>query len=51
MHYEIHGNTLPVLHMHLIPRRVDDPFVGRPIDLSQTHHRYTDAGSSNCEPR
>jgi diadenosine tetraphosphate (Ap4A) HIT family hydrolase len=32
MNYEIHGNTLPHLHMHLFPRAVDDPFVGGPID-------------------
>jgi diadenosine tetraphosphate (Ap4A) HIT family hydrolase len=24
---EIHSNTLAHLHMHLIPRRIDDPFV------------------------
>jgi len=32
MNYEIHGNTLPHLHLHLFPRSVDDPFVGGPID-------------------
>ena len=32
MNYEIHGNTLPHLHVHLFPRHVDDPFVGGPID-------------------
>jgi diadenosine tetraphosphate (Ap4A) HIT family hydrolase len=32
MNYEIHGNTIPHLHMHLYPRFVDDPFVGGPID-------------------
>ncbi len=32
MNYEIHGNTLPHLHLHLFPRQVDDPFVGGPID-------------------
>ena len=32
MNYEIHGNTLPHLHLHLFPRRVDDPYVGGPID-------------------
>jgi diadenosine tetraphosphate (Ap4A) HIT family hydrolase len=41
MNYEIHGNTLPHLHMQLIPRRPDDAFVGRPVDLKETHHRYT----------
>jgi diadenosine tetraphosphate (Ap4A) HIT family hydrolase len=43
MNYEIHGNTLPHLHMHLYPRTLDDPladqwlttknFVRRPADL------------------
>jgi diadenosine tetraphosphate (Ap4A) HIT family hydrolase len=32
MNYEIHGNTVPHLHLHLYPRFADDPFVGRPID-------------------
>jgi diadenosine tetraphosphate (Ap4A) HIT family hydrolase len=32
MNYEIHGNTLPHLHLHLFPRRVDDPYVGGPVD-------------------
>jgi diadenosine tetraphosphate (Ap4A) HIT family hydrolase len=33
MNYEIHGNTIPHLHMHLLPRFRGDPYVGRPIDL------------------
>ena len=28
MNYEIHGNTVPHLHMHLFPRAADDPYVG-----------------------
>jgi diadenosine tetraphosphate (Ap4A) HIT family hydrolase len=32
MNYEIHGNTLPHLHVHLFPRQPDDPYVGGPID-------------------
>jgi diadenosine tetraphosphate (Ap4A) HIT family hydrolase len=32
MNYEIHGKTVPHLHLHLFPRADDDPFVGRPID-------------------
>jgi diadenosine tetraphosphate (Ap4A) HIT family hydrolase len=32
MNYEIHGNTLPHLHLHLFPRQVDDPYVGGPVD-------------------
>jgi diadenosine tetraphosphate (Ap4A) HIT family hydrolase len=41
MNYEIHGNTLPHLHMHIFPRRPDDPFVGRPINAREMHFRYT----------
>lgn len=32
MNYEIHGNTLPHLHLHLFPRQPDDPYVGGSID-------------------
>ncbi len=32
MNYELHGNTIPHLHVHVYPRYVDDPFVGGPID-------------------
>jgi diadenosine tetraphosphate (Ap4A) HIT family hydrolase len=32
MNYEIHGNTIPHLHMHLYPRYVGDPYEGRSID-------------------
>lgn len=32
MNYELHGNTIPHLHVHLYPRYADDPFVGGPID-------------------
>jgi diadenosine tetraphosphate (Ap4A) HIT family hydrolase len=28
MNYEIHGNTIPHLHMHLFPRTANDPYVG-----------------------
>lgn len=41
LNYEIHGNTLP--HLHVLPRQTDDPFVGRPLDLKAVHHRYTTA--------
>ncbi len=34
INYEIHGNTLPHLHVHLYPRYLDDPFAGRPIDYN-----------------
>lgn len=32
MNYEVHGNTIPHLHMHLFPRYPGDPFQGRPIE-------------------
>lgn len=32
LNYEIHGNTIPHLHMHLYPRYRGDPFEGGPID-------------------
>ncbi len=32
LNYEMHGNILPHLHMHLFPRYPGDPFEGRPID-------------------
>ncbi len=41
MNYEIHGNTLPHLHLHLYPRSADDPFVGGPIDPSGNSIRRT----------
>lgn len=32
LNYEIHGNTLPHLQMHLYPRYANDPFRNGPID-------------------
>ena len=32
MNYEIHGNTLPHLHVQLLPRYKGDPFEDGPID-------------------
>lgn len=32
LNYEIHGNTIDHLHLHLYPRRQGDRFAGRPID-------------------
>ena len=36
MNYEIHGNTLPHLHVHLFPRYVGDPFEDGPVDPRRT---------------
>jgi diadenosine tetraphosphate (Ap4A) HIT family hydrolase len=36
MNYEIHGNTIPHLHLHLFPRFAGDPFEGRPVDGRST---------------
>jgi diadenosine tetraphosphate (Ap4A) HIT family hydrolase len=41
MNYEIHGNTLPHLHLHPYPRASDDPFVGGPIDPNRSRVRRT----------
>lgn len=41
MNYEIHGDTLPHLHLHLYPRSADDPFVGGPIDPRRSSIRRT----------
>jgi diadenosine tetraphosphate (Ap4A) HIT family hydrolase len=35
INYEIHGNTVPHLHLHLFPRTVGDPFAGIPIDYNR----------------
>jgi diadenosine tetraphosphate (Ap4A) HIT family hydrolase len=32
LNYEIHGNSIPHLHMHVFPRYRGDRFEGRPID-------------------
>jgi len=32
LNYEIHGNTIPHVHMHVFPRYRGDRFEGRPID-------------------
>ena len=32
LNYEIHGNTVPHLHLHVFPRYVGDPFEGGPIN-------------------
>ena len=35
INYEIHGNSLPHLHMHFFPRYRGDAFEGKPIDPKQ----------------
>jgi diadenosine tetraphosphate (Ap4A) HIT family hydrolase len=32
MNYEVHGNSIPHLHMHFFPRYRGDQFEGKPID-------------------
>ena len=32
INYELRGNTMPHLHMHLFPRYIDDPFPSAPIE-------------------
>jgi diadenosine tetraphosphate (Ap4A) HIT family hydrolase len=39
MNYEIHGNTIPHLHLHLYPRFIGDPYEGHPIDGRSTRFR------------
>lgn len=36
MNYEIHGNSIPHLHLHLYPRLRGDPYEGRAIDGRST---------------
>jgi len=39
MNYEIHGNTVPHLHMHLFPRMPGDIYVGYPNHCRATFTR------------
>ena len=32
INYELHGNSMPHMHMHLFPRYIDDSFPGLSID-------------------
>ncbi|MGE5579290.1 MAG: GNAT family N-acetyltransferase [Bacillota bacterium] len=36
INYEIHGNSMPHLHVHLFPRYLDDDFPSGPIDYRKT---------------
>jgi len=38
MIYEIHGNTMPHLHLHLFPRYIGDPFENQPINPRLVTH-------------
>ena len=43
INYEIHGNTIPHLHVHLYPRYMDDPFPNQPINYqNKTIRIYKD---------
>jgi diadenosine tetraphosphate (Ap4A) HIT family hydrolase len=44
LNYEIHGNSLPHLHMHLYPRHRGDRFEGRPIDPASSSQSPYSAG-------
>lgn len=44
INYEIHGNTVPHLHLHLFPRYLDDPFPGQPIDYRRINPPVYRAG-------
>ena len=44
LNYEIYGNTIPHLHMHIFPRYPGDPYEGRAIDprIGQRFQRSDD---------
>ena len=44
MNYEVHGNTLPHLHMHFFPRYRGDQFEGQPINPKLTVQPVYTAG-------
>jgi diadenosine tetraphosphate (Ap4A) HIT family hydrolase len=37
INYEIHGNTIPHLHLHVFPRYPGDPFTAGPINAISTN--------------
>jgi diadenosine tetraphosphate (Ap4A) HIT family hydrolase len=43
MNYQIHGNTIPHLHMHLLPRFDGNPFEGGPIEVARLEFSRTAA--------
>jgi diadenosine tetraphosphate (Ap4A) HIT family hydrolase len=44
LNYEIHGNTIPHLHVHLLPRYKGDPFEEGPIDPRRIQESPYEAG-------
>jgi diadenosine tetraphosphate (Ap4A) HIT family hydrolase len=44
VNYEIHGNTIPHLHVHLYPRYLDDPYPDQPINYKNKSNRINDDG-------
>lgn len=42
INYEIHGNSVPHLHVHLYPRYQDDPFPDQAIDYRQKKRWYSE---------
>ena len=42
INYEIHGNSVPHLHVHLYPRYLDDPFPDQAIDYKRKERLYTE---------
>jgi diadenosine tetraphosphate (Ap4A) HIT family hydrolase len=41
LNYEIHGNTIPHLHLNLFPRYVGDPFGGGATLGAESHASHT----------
>src|SRR5204862_456639 len=44
INYEIHGNTIPHMHMHLYPRQTGDPFENGPVDWRKRSAKTYEAG-------
>ena len=42
INYEIHGNSMPHLHVHLYPRYFDDPFPDQAINYKRKERLYTE---------
>ena len=43
MNYEVYGNTLPDLHVHLLPRHPGDAVEDRPLNLKERNYTYSEA--------